>query len=139
LLSDGVHVFEGALRLAYREKGPRGLALVTDAMEAVDMSEGEYELSERRVRLENGSVLLPDGTLAGSVLTMDQAVRNAVRFLGIPAEDSVRMASETPAEILGLSEKGRIAPGADADLAILSTEGMVKETIVAGETVYQER
>jgi N-acetylglucosamine-6-phosphate deacetylase len=89
--------------------------------------------------LENGSARLSDGTLAGSALTMDQAVRNAVRFLGILLEDSVRMASETPAEILGLSEKGSIAPGVDADLVILSTEGMVKETLVAGETVYQER
>jgi N-acetylglucosamine-6-phosphate deacetylase len=139
IIADGVHVHEGALRLAYREKGPRGLALVTDAMEAAGMAEGEYELSGRKVRLENGSVRLPDGTLAGSVLTMDQAVRNAVRFLGIPLEDGVRMASETPAEVLGLSEKGRIAPGADANLVIHSTEGMVKETIVAGETVYQER
>ena len=139
IIADGVHIHEGALRLAYREKGPRGLALVTDAMEAAGMAEGEYVLSGRRVRLENGSVRLLDGPLAGSVLTMDQAVRNVIRFLGIPLEDSVRMASETPAEILGLSEKGRIAPGADADLVILSTEGMVKETIVAGETVYKER
>ncbi len=139
IIADGVHVHEGALRLAYREKGPRGLALVTDAMKAAGMAEGEYELSGRRVRLKNGSVRLPDGTLAGSALTMDQAVRNAVRFLGIQLEDGVRMASETPAEVLGLSEKGRIAPGADADLVILSTEGMVKETLVAGEIVYQER
>jgi N-acetylglucosamine-6-phosphate deacetylase len=139
IIADGVHVHEGALRLAYREKGPSGLALITDAMEAAGMNDGEYELSGRRVRLENGSVRLPNGTLAGSALTMDQAVRNAVRFLGIPLEDGVRMASATPAAILGLSEKGTIAPGADADLVILSEEGKVKETLVAGETVYQER
>ena len=84
-------------------------------------------------------VRLSDGTLAGSVLIIDRVVHNSVRFLGIPVEDRVRMTSETPAEILSLSEKARIAPGADADLVILSTQGMVKETIVAGETVYQER
>jgi N-acetylglucosamine-6-phosphate deacetylase len=139
IIADGVHVHAGALRLAYREKGPSGLALITDAMEAAGMPEGEYELSGRKVRLENSSVRLPDGTLAGSVLTMDQAVRNAVRFIGIPLEDGVRMASATPAAILGLSEKGTIAPGVDADLVILSEEGKVKETLVAGETVYQER
>jgi N-acetylglucosamine-6-phosphate deacetylase len=139
IIADGVHVHAGALRLAYREKGPSGLALITDAMEAAGMPEGEYELSGRKVRLENSSVRLPDGTLAGSVLTMDQAVRNAVRFMGIPLEDGVRMASATPAGILGLSKKGTIAPGADADLVILSEEGKVKETLVAGETVYQER
>ena len=137
IIADGVHVHKGALRLAYREKGPCGLALVTDAMEAAGMPQGEYELSGRKVRLEDGSVRLPNGTLAGSALTMDQAVRNAVRFLGAPLKDAVRMASTTPAEILGLSEKGRIAPGAHADLVILSTEGIIEETILAGETVYR--
>jgi N-acetylglucosamine-6-phosphate deacetylase len=137
MVADGVHVHEGALRLAYREKGPYGLALVTDAMEAAGMPQGDYELSGRKVRLEDSAVRLPNGTLAGSALTMDQAVRNAVTFLGAPLKDAVRMASNTPAEILGLSEKGRIAPGADADLVILSTKGVVEETILAGETVYR--
>lgn len=136
IIADGVHAHEGALRLAYREKGIEGLALVTDAMEAAGMDDGEYELSGRTVRLENGSVCLPDGTLAGSSLTMDGAVRNAVKFLGIPLQKAVRMASETPAEILSLSEKGRLEPGADADLVVLDWKGFVQETIVAGETVY---
>jgi N-acetylglucosamine-6-phosphate deacetylase len=69
-------------------------------MKAAGMAQGEYE---RRVRLENGSLCLSDGPLAGSALTMDQAVRNAVRFPGISLEDDVWIASETPAEILGLS------------------------------------
>lgn len=137
IIADGVHTHEGALRLAYREKGPGGLALVTDAMEAAGMPEGEYELSGRTVHLKNEAVRLPDGTLAGSVLTMDGAVRNAVRFLDIPLENAVRMATQTPAEILGLESKGKIAPGAEADLVILSQESFVEETIVAGETVYR--
>ena len=124
IIADGVHVHEGALRLAYREKGIEGLALVTDAMEAAGMDDGEYELSGRTVRLEGGFVRLPDGTLAGSSLTMDGAVRNAVKFLGIPLQEAVRMASETPAEILGMPEKGRIVPGADADLVILDHKGV---------------
>jgi N-acetylglucosamine-6-phosphate deacetylase len=66
----------------------------------------------------------------------DQAVRNAVQFMGIPLQDAVRMASETPAEILSLSEKGRIRSGADAYLVVLDTECMVEESIAAGETVY---
>jgi N-acetylglucosamine-6-phosphate deacetylase len=136
IIADGVHVHEGALLLAYQRKGPGGLALVTDVMEAAGMAEGEYELSGRKVRLEKGSVRLPDGTLAGSALTMDRAVRNAVEFMGIPLQDAVRMASETPAEILSVSRKGRIRPGADADLVVLSTECMVEETIVAGVTLY---
>lgn len=137
IIADGVHVHEGALRLAYREKGVEGLALVTDAMEAAGMEDGEYELSGRTVQLEGGFVRLPDGTLAGSSLTMDSAVLNAVKFLDIPLKEAVRMASETPAEILSMPEKGRIAPGADADLVVLDREGFVQETIVDGKTVYQ--
>jgi N-acetylglucosamine-6-phosphate deacetylase len=66
----------------------------------------------------------------------DQAVRNAVKFMGAPLQDAVRMASETPAEILSLSEKGRIRSGADAYLVVLDTECMVEESIAAGETLY---
>jgi N-acetylglucosamine-6-phosphate deacetylase len=81
-------------------------------------------------------VRLPDGMLAGSALIMDQAVRNAVQFKGAPLQDAVRMASETPAEILNVSRKGRIRSGADADLVVLGTEHTVEETVVAGETLY---
>ncbi len=137
IIADGVHVHEGALRIAYRQKGPEGLALVTDAMEAAGMPPGEYELSGRKVRLEGDAVRLPDGTLAGSALTMDRAVRNAVDMLRIPLQDAVRMATETPAGVLGMSGKGRIAPGADADLVLLSPDGIVQETTVGGETVYR--
>lgn len=138
IIADGVHVHEGAPPRLPAE-GPEGLALVTDAMETAWTAEGAYELSGRRVRLENGSVRLPDGTLAGSALTMDQAVRNGAKFMGIPLEDAVLMASETPAEILGSFKKGRITPGADADLVVLSAEGMAEEIIVAGQTVYHGR
>jgi N-acetylglucosamine-6-phosphate deacetylase len=136
IIADGVHVHEGALRLAYRQKGPEGLALVTDAMEAAGMPPGEYELSGRKVRLEDGVVRLPDGTLAGSALTMDRAVSNAVELLRVPIREAIRMATQTPAEILGIHGKGRIVPGADADLVLLAPSGAVYETIVGGESVY---
>ena len=136
IIADGVHAHEGALRLAYRQKGPEGLALVTDAMEAAGMPPGEHELSGRKVRLEDGEVRMPDGTLAGSALTMDRAVSNAVELLRVPIRDAVRMATQTPAEILGIHGKGRIVPGADADLVLLAPDGAVYETIVGGETVY---
>lgn len=139
IIADGVHVHEGALRVAYRQKGPENLVLVTDAMAAAGMPPGDYELGGRRVRLEDGAVRLPDGTLAGSALTMDRAVRNASETLGIPVRDAVRMATETPAEVLGTEEKGRIRPGADADLALLGPDGTVEETIVAGRTVYRQK
>ncbi|HET7270629.1 MAG TPA: N-acetylglucosamine-6-phosphate deacetylase [Rubrobacter sp.] len=137
IIVDGVHSHEGALRVAYRQKGAEGLALVTDAMEAAGMSSGEYELNGRKVRLEDGAVRLPDGTLAGSALTMDVAVHNAARMLQIPLHDAVRMATQTPAEILGMPAKGRITPGADADLVVLGQEGRIEETIVGGEPAYR--
>ncbi len=137
IIADGVHVHEAAIRLAHRAKGPEGLALVTDAMEAAGMPPGDYELGGRKVRLEDGAVRLPDGTLAGSALTMDEAVRNAIRFLGISLAQAVRMAAETPAAALNLDGKGKIAVGCDADFVLLDEEGTVLETIVAGEMVYE--
>jgi N-acetylglucosamine-6-phosphate deacetylase len=136
VIADGVHVHEAALEIAYRQKGPDALALVTDAMEAAGMPEGEYELGERTVRLEAGAVRTPEGSLAGSVLTMDTALRNAARFLNIPLPEALRMTTSTPAAILGLPAKGRITPGADADLVVISEDVEVRETVVAGRTVY---
>ena len=137
IIADGVHVHEAALRLAHRAKGSEGLILVTDAMEAAGMPQGDYELGGRKVRLEDGAVRLPDGTLAGSALTMDEAVRNTVRFLGVSLAQAVRMAAETPAAALNLDGKGKIAVGCDADFVLLDAEGTVLETIVAGETLYE--
>ncbi|HJQ28720.1 MAG TPA: N-acetylglucosamine-6-phosphate deacetylase [Rubrobacter sp.] len=137
IIVDGVHAHEGALRVAYRQKGPEGLALVTDAMEAAGMPSGEYELGGRKVRLQHGAVRLPDGTLAGSALTMDVAVNNAAVMLHIPLHDAVRMATQTPADILGMPGKGRIVPGADADLVVLGHDGSVEVTIVGGEYAYR--
>ncbi len=139
IIADGVHVHEAALKIAYRQKGPDALALVTDAMEAAGMPDGEYELGGRTVRLEAGAVRLPDGTLAGSALTMDAALRNAARLLDIPLHEALRMITSTPAAVLGLPAKGRISPGADADLVVLSAEGEVRETLVAGRTIYGPR
>ena len=138
IIADGVHVHEGALRVAYRQKGPGGLALVTDAMEAARMPPGEYVLSGRKVRLEDGAVHLPDGTLAGSALTMDRAMLGAVELLHNPLQEAVPMATQTPAQILGTPEKGRIVPGADADLVVLAAEGTVQGTIVGGRSVYRQ-
>jgi N-acetylglucosamine-6-phosphate deacetylase len=137
IIADGVHVHEAALRLAYRARGSEGLILVTDAMQAAGMPPGDYELGQRKVHLEDGAVRLPDGTLAGSALTMDEAVRNAVRFLVVSLAQAVRMAAETPAAALNLDGKGKIAAGYDADFVLLDAEGTVLETIVAGETVYE--
>ena len=137
IIADGVNVHEAAIRLAHRAKGSEGLVLVTDAMEAAGMPPGDFELGGRKVRLEDGAVRLPDGTLAGSALTIDEAVRNAIRFLGVSLTQAARMAAETPAAALNLDGKGKIAVGCAADFVLLDEEGTVLETIVAGEMVYE--
>ena len=125
------------MRVAYRAKGADGLALVTDAMEAAGMPDGVYELSGRRVTVAHGAARLDDGTLAGAAVTMDEAVRRAAGFLGVSLEEAIRMATRTPARALGLDRIGQIAPGSDADLVVLGPDGVVEETLVAGETVYR--
>jgi N-acetylglucosamine-6-phosphate deacetylase len=130
VIADGVHVSSPALRLLFRAKGAAGVALVTDSVRG--------EAGAWRLRQRDGVFYAPDGTLAGSALTMIQAVRNAVRLGGAPLEDAIRMASETPARLLGVSRaRGTLAPGKRADLVVFDAEYQVWLTIVDGRIVYQ--
>jgi N-acetylglucosamine-6-phosphate deacetylase len=137
IIPDGIHVDPAVVGIAYASKGADGLILVTDAMQAAGMPDGAYELSGRSVRVEDGVARLEDGTLAGSTVTMDEAVRRAARFSGAGLATAITMATRTPVRALGLERLGVIAPGADADLVVLSSDGTVEETLVAGETVYR--
>jgi N-acetylglucosamine-6-phosphate deacetylase len=136
IVPDGVHCQPAALRLAFRAKGVLGIALVTDAMSAAGMAPGTYELAGKKVLVDGTSARLEDGTLAGSILTLDEAVRRMVALGGVRAEDALRMASEVPARLLGLPHKGRLAVGCDADLVVLDDQLRVAMTLVAGELVY---
>jgi N-acetylglucosamine-6-phosphate deacetylase len=135
VIADNVHVHPSLVRVAGRAKGTRGLALTTDQVAAAGVPPGRYLLSGREVtKTADGSVRLADGTLAGSAATMNLLVRNAAGLFGLHA--ALAMASRTPAGVLGLSRLGRIAPGCDADLVVLTSELCVRRTIVAGRTVY---
>jgi len=136
IVADGVHAHPAAMRLALRAKGARGVALVTDAMSAAGMGPGIYELAGKRVVVDATSARLDDGTLAGSILTMDEAVRRTVRLGGASPEEALRMASEVPARVLGLDRKGRLAVGCDADLVLLDEELRVRATLVGGRVVH---
>jgi N-acetylglucosamine-6-phosphate deacetylase len=137
LICDGIHVDPVAMRLAYRAKGAQGIRLVTDAMSAAGMPDGEYRLGGRPVTVAAGRAVLKGGrSIAGSTLTMEAAVQNAVRFLGIPVEEAVLMASTNSARLLGLhGRKGEIKPGYDADLVVLDEVLAVRATMVAGRWV----
>lgn len=141
LIVDGLHVHPAALRLVYRVKGPGGTVLVTDAIPAAGLPDGSYELGGLSVRVLGGRAELADGSsLAGSTLTMDRALRNAVRFMGVSIPEAVTMASTTPASVIGWGHrKGRLAPGYDADLVLLDSSLRVLATMVEGRFVHEAR
>jgi N-acetylglucosamine-6-phosphate deacetylase len=122
LIADGVHVHPGAMALLLAAKGAQGTLLVTDGIAAAGLGDGDYSLAGEAIQVRAGVASLPDGSLAGSATTMDQALRNVVRLGLAPLAEAVRMASTNPAELLGLDGRlGRIAPGFTADLVASTT------------------
>src|SRR3954452_10271231 len=120
VIADGHHVHPAAIRLVARSKGPAGVVLVTDAIEAAGLPDGAYRLGAGHVQVRDGRAVTPEGSLAGSTLTMDAAVRNAQRWLRAPLGTAVALASLHPARVLRLDgRKGRLAAGHDADLVVL--------------------
>jgi N-acetylglucosamine-6-phosphate deacetylase len=140
LIADGIHVHPASMQVAVRARGYEQALLITDAMRATGMPDGEYYLGELKTFVKNGAARLEDGTLAGSVLTMADAVRNMVKLVGLPLHQAVAMASLHPARKHRLDgRKGAIAAGMDADLVLLDKDLRVTETIVEGEIVYTTR
>jgi N-acetylglucosamine-6-phosphate deacetylase len=132
LIADGIHVHQAVLRIAARMMLPR-VALVTDAMRACGLADGNYKLYDYDVSVIDGAARLANGTLAGSVLTMDRAVRNMVELAGLPLEAVVPLATEVPARITGVAErKGRISAGYDADLVVMNDRLEVEQVFVRG-------
>jgi N-acetylglucosamine-6-phosphate deacetylase len=118
-------------------KGVDNVALVTDGVTPAGLTEGAFRIGEQEARLSQGRITLPDGTIAGSVATMDAVVRNVVGWGLAPLAEVVGMASSVPARVLGLDDrKGRIAPRHIADLVALDEEMQVVMTWVGGERVY---
>jgi N-acetylglucosamine-6-phosphate deacetylase len=138
VICDGVHVDPVAVRLLVERKGAKGTMLVTDAIEATGLPDGEYRLGDRRVIVRDGRATLPGhDTIAGSTLTMDRALRNAIAFTGASIPDAAAMAATTPAQLLGIADrKGSIAEGLDADLVVLEPPDLALAGVLArGEWV----
>lgn len=134
---DNVHLHPAIVRLMHRVKGPDRMVLITDALQAMGLGDGEYRFGGHQVKVVGGVAQLADGTLASSTVTMNEALKNTVE-LGISLWDAVTMASRTPANILGLHQKGRIAPGADADLVLLDEDFQVVWTMIGGNVFRRD-
>lgn len=132
IIADGVHTHPDMIRLFLAAKGEERAILITDALSATGMPDGTYRLGPFDVDVK-GDRCEHDGRLAGSVLTLDKAVRNVMRFAGWPLARALRLASHNPAQLLGLNNKGALSSGADADLIALSPNGNVVRTIIAGQ------
>lgn len=137
LIADGIHLSPDFIRLLCRICTPEQIVLITDAMRAAGLADGTYELGGQKVVVQGKEARLADGTLAGSLLTLDVAVANLVRFTGMTLAEAIRHVSINPARKLGLEQrKGSIRPGKDADLVLLSDQSEVLATWVEGELVY---
>ncbi|TDC90193.1 N-acetylglucosamine-6-phosphate deacetylase [Nonomuraea deserti] len=141
LINDGVHVHPAMLRLAYEVAGPGRTALITDAMSATGLGDGDYVLGSMAVRVDGGVArLVEGGSIAGSTLTMDVAFRRSVREVGMSLPDAVQVASLTPARVLGLADRiGSIAVGKAADLVVLSDALEVTGVMKDGVWVTEPR
>ena len=137
LIADGAHCHPASVRLAVKAKGSERVALVTDSIAGAGMEPGVYQLDGRDILVDEMLAKLPDGKLAGSVLSLDQAVRNVVAWAGSSVSEACRMASAVPARVLGLDSKGTLAPGKDADLVLLDESLHVSSTFRNGEIVYR--
>lgn len=131
---DHIHLHPAIIRLMHRSKGPEGMILITDALQAMGMGDGNYIFGGHHVTVTDGVARLHDGTLASSTVTMNEALRYTVET-GISLTDAVQMASTTPARILGLQQKGAIAVGMDADLVLVDDAFQVQWTMIDGQIV----
>jgi len=143
IIADGRHLPAALLRLIYKCKGPDRIALCTDAIRAAGMPPGEYTMGSalhgQRIVVDEGVAWLPDRTaFAGSVAQTNWLVRNMVDMAGASLSDAVKMASLTPAKILGIDRsKGSIDRGKDADIVVFDDEVNIRLTIVNGDIVYR--
>jgi N-acetylglucosamine-6-phosphate deacetylase len=131
IIADGVHLDPAIVKLFAQAKGPEQTVLITDAISATGMPDGRYRLGSFEVDVHDGKCTA-NGKLAGSVLTMDRAVRNLVRFAEWDLPQAVAAASRNPARVARIANKGILTAGADADFVVLNPAGEVLQTFIGG-------
>jgi N-acetylglucosamine-6-phosphate deacetylase len=133
LICDGIHVDPLVVRVAWHALGPTRMLLVTDATAVLGLAPGRRRLGEVDIDVSSAGVRTPDGTLAGSDLALDRAVRNLVAFTGCTATEAVATVTTTPARLLGLDDRGALEAGRRADVTVLDAELHVVATFVGGQ------
>ena len=137
LIYDRIHLHDAAVKMAIKMKGIDKIILVSDAMRAAGLGEGNYELGGQKVIVKDGAARLASGSLAGSTLNLRNAVYNMVHKLHMPIQDAIRMASLSPAKAIGIDKhKGSIEIGKDADLLLLDGDINISAAIVGGNIVW---
>jgi len=133
IIADGIHLDPAIVRLFLKMKGLERSVLITDATSATGMPNGRYKLGPFELEVKDGRCMIGD-SLAGSVLTMDRAVRNVMAFAEWSLADAVRLATLNPARVVGMDQQiGQFSPGAFADIVVLTAAGEVQQTIVRGQ------
>jgi N-acetylglucosamine-6-phosphate deacetylase len=136
LIPDAVHSHPASVRLAFKAKGADRIAVVSDMISSAGLGPGTYDLGGQKVLVDGTTAQLENGTLAGSVLTMDQAVRNLVEWGDVPVGAAMHMCTSVPARLLGEDSRGRLVAGCRADLTVWSSDLKVERTIVGGVAQY---
>jgi len=131
-----VHLHPAVVKLILRAKGVARTILITDAISPTGLPDGDYQLTGLKITLKDGVSRTSAGGLAGSTLTLEAGVHNAMQFAGVSLNEALIMATWAPAEAMGWLGKGRLAPGADADIILLDEKLNVHWTMVAGRVVH---
>jgi N-acetylglucosamine-6-phosphate deacetylase len=139
LIADNIHVHPAVQKILVDVKGPSRVILITDAVRGAGLPDGDYPIGERTITIRDGAARLPNGTLAGSILTMDRALRNILQNTGLSLSAAWPMSSLNAARAIGLSSsKGSLEVGKDADLVLLDKDLNVLLTMVEGQVVFKE-
>ena len=136
-ISDGIHISYPALRIAYKQKGTDNVLLITDAMMACCMPDGKYKLGGQDVIVKNGAARVKSGSLAGSILTLNKAIKNIYKNSDLPLNEIVKMSSYNPAKHCKVdNHKGLIKEGYDADLVLFDDNINIKKVFISGKEFY---
>ena len=131
-ITDGLHLHPAIVMMLYKMFGPDRMVIISDSMRATGLGDGMYEFGGQDIEVKDGVARTMDGAIAGSTSTLWRCVKQAASF-GIPFADAVRMATKTPADMIGADKKGRIEAGADADLILLDKDCEIAKVMIAGE------